>query len=68
MSVKIYCDSCGQELTNMEFMCDIKVAEAKVVLDSRDLSNQQKTIEQKMFNVCRDCYYKKLNKTLCKSV
>lgn len=57
--IKIFCDICGKEPNDPDFMCEMQVNEVKTGIDSRSFASQ-KHLDKKLIQICRVCYDEKI--------
>jgi len=65
MAIKIYCDSCGEDAQDKEFMFDAESREALQVFDMNTQNlNPVPRVQNRKFQLCRKCYKDKFLKFL----
>jgi len=65
MSIKIFCDSCGKEPNNPEFMFEAQVKEIikTIEMGSKDF-NPRPQLKTTMLQLCKECYNDKVKPLL----
>jgi len=63
--IKFYCDVCGEELKDMDFIFEGTIMESKDVLNmSGKQMNTDKQMSKKQIQVCKKCFKDTLGKSL----
>lgn len=63
--VKIYCDICQKEPKDMDFVCEMTLAEVRDVYDvtSKNLNPHKQMMKQQL-QVCKECFTEKIKPLL----
>jgi hypothetical protein len=61
--IKIICDICGKEPQGHDFSFEATKQEIVTTLQG-ELLNPQERIQKAMYQICKDCFYKHIDKLL----
>jgi hypothetical protein len=61
--LKIICDVCSKEITDMEFMFEATIMEMRKSYTGMEMKEVQK-MDKKQVQVCRECYEKNIKNLL----
>ena len=64
--IKIYCDICGKEPEDKDFIFEATKAEMTYSLIDKDIP-MQKTLHKELIQICKGCYYVHISKLLKKN-
>lgn len=62
--IKIFCDCCGQEPVNPDFVFEATIMEIGVTLNAKDITAPSKQIYKRMIQICQECYKKNIEPIL----
>jgi len=63
MSIKIYCDICSKEPTELDFAFEARLSEIRTKFVGKEINIHQEKY-QRLIHICKDCYQKYLEKLL----